>query len=70
VVLRDWCPQLLAAPELARRYCHLMAELTGVAEEAIWEWGYLERVATGLYLLSLGADGRPFLTTAERLLAH
>lgn len=70
VVLRDWCPQLLAAPELARRYCRLMAELTGVDEEAIWEWGFLERVSTGLYLLSLGGDGRPFLTTAERLLGR
>lgn len=65
-----WCPQLLAEPGLTRRYCRLMADLSGLAEEAIWEWGYLERVSSGLYLLSLGADGGPFLRTAELLLAR
>lgn len=71
VVLRDWCPHLLAgdAASLARRYCRLLATETGVDERAIWEWGFLERVSTGLFLLQLGAEnlGRPFLATAERL---
>lgn len=72
VVLRDWCPELLAgdAPTLARRYCALLAAHTGVEAAAIWEWGFLERVSTGLYLLQLGAEdlGRPFLDTAQRLM--
>lgn len=72
VVLRDWCPQLLAGDALAtaRRYCALMADLTGVDGAAIWEWGFLERVSTGLYVLDLGAPekARPFLETAELLI--
>jgi streptomycin 6-kinase len=71
VVLRDWCGQLLAGDPvaLARRYCRLLADSTGVDDSAIWEWGFLERVSTGLYILSLGAEdlARPFLATAELL---
>jgi streptomycin 6-kinase len=72
VVLRDWCAELLAggAATVARRYCHLLASHTGVEEQAIWEWGFLERVSSGLYALSFGAEelGRPLLATAELLL--
>jgi streptomycin 6-kinase len=71
VVLRDWCGQLLAGDPvaLARRYCRLLADSTGVDDSAIWDWGFLERVSTGLYILSLGAEdlARPFLATAELL---
>lgn len=72
VVLRDWCPELLAAPDpgrLARRYCALLAAGTGLDETAVWEWGYLERVTTGLHLLDLGAAdlAGPFLRTASLL---
>jgi streptomycin 6-kinase len=76
VVLRDWCTQLLAtagaeaATALARRYCALLSAHTGVEATAIWEWGYLERVSSGLYCLELGIEelGRPFLQTAEMLI--
>lgn len=71
VILRGWCPQLLAgdAVALARRYCRLMADRTGIDATAIWEWGFLERVSTGLYILECGAEdlARPFLATAELL---
>ncbi|MEU6000302.1 aminoglycoside phosphotransferase family protein [Streptomyces sp. NPDC047197] len=74
VVLRDWCAELkgrdgAAAGGLVRSYCALLADRTGVDEEAIWEWGFLERVSTGLYVLDFGAEelGRPFLDTAELL---
>jgi streptomycin 6-kinase len=78
VVLRDWCEQLLAmgatggtggARALARRYCALLSAQTGIEETAIWEWGFLERVSSGLYCLELGIEelGRPFLQTAEML---
>jgi streptomycin 6-kinase len=55
---------------LARSYCRLLADGSGVDEQEIWEWGFLERVSTGLYALSLGADelGQPHLDTAERLI--
>lgn len=70
VVLRDWDAELLAgdAPALAHAYCDRLAARTGVDREAIWEWGLLERVATGLYVLELGIDwGREKLATASRL---
>lgn len=71
VVLRDWSPQLLAGDTsaLARRYCRLLAAETGVDETAIWEWGFLERVSTGLYTMQFAGPNlyRPFLETAERL---
>jgi streptomycin 6-kinase len=77
VVLRDWCEQLLAAETtrpagaaaLARRYCTLLSAETGIEERAIWEWGFLERVSSGLYCLELGLEdmGRPFLQTAAML---
>lgn len=73
VALRDWCPQLLASSDpraLARRYCGLLAAGSGLSEEEIWEWGYLERVSTGLYAAAMGADdlARPFFDTAALLL--
>lgn len=72
VVLRDWCPELLAgdAPSVAHRYCRQIAARTGMEEAAIWEWGFLERVSTGLYSLSLTPEDltSPHLTTAEALL--
>lgn len=74
VVLRDWCAELRgrdedAARGLMRSYCALLADRTGVDQRAIWEWGFLERVSTGLYVLDIGAEelGRPFLDTAELL---
>jgi streptomycin 6-kinase len=73
VALRDWHPQLLAADDprrLARRYAELLAAGSPVDAQAIWEWGYLERVSTGLYVLAFGAVelAQPFFRTAEFLL--
>ena len=67
VALRDWCTELLAgeAPALARRWCRGLAAAGGVDDVAVWQWGYLERVSTGLYVESLGGDGRPHLLTAD-----
>jgi streptomycin 6-kinase len=78
VVLRDWSEQLLAtgtakaAATLARRYCELLSAQTGIEETAIWEWGFLEPVSTGLYCLELGIEemGPPFLETAEMLVSR
>ncbi|HEY3754401.1 MAG TPA: phosphotransferase [Pseudonocardiaceae bacterium] len=71
VVQRDWCTELLAGDpvSLARKYCALLADHTGIDATAIWEWGFLERVSTGLYALSFGAEdmGGRFLRTAELL---
>lgn len=71
VILRDWSQRLLAgnANALARELCGLLSAHTRVEEAAIWEWGFIERVSTGLYLLDLGAAdlARPFLASAELL---
>jgi streptomycin 6-kinase len=59
VALRDWTLQLLGAGDparLLRRYCQVLAATSGMDPAAIWDWGFLERVSTGLYVLSLGAD--------------
>jgi streptomycin 6-kinase len=73
VVLRAWCAQLLAGDPVpdARRWCRLAADLTGLDATAIWEWAYIERVSTGLYLTDLGdeANGHQFLQVAELLSA-
>lgn len=71
VVLRDWCRELAAgqAEALAQHYCASLADAGGVDETAVWEWGFLERVSTGLYLIHYGSQrqGRDFLDTAEML---
>jgi len=71
VVLRDFCDELLAGDTvtLARRQCRLLADRSGYDEAVIWEWAFLERVSTGLYARSLGAEalGQRFLTVAEAL---
>lgn len=74
VALRDWSIRLLQSPAprgTAEGYCRLLSEHTGVDETRIWEWGFVERVSTGLYVLDrIGspAVARPFLDSAELLL--
>jgi streptomycin 6-kinase len=70
IVLRDGAEEFLqgSTRSLVRRRCGLLAEHSGLAGDAIWEWGFLERVATGLYVLEFGAAwGREHLEVAERL---
>ncbi|MGI8870646.1 MAG: phosphotransferase [Mycobacteriales bacterium] len=58
VALRDWSAQILRGADpagLLRGYCRLLAGRTGLGEDAVWEWGYLERVSSGLHALELGA---------------
>jgi len=73
VVLRDWNKELLATAEpyaLAHHYCQLLAQESGLDAAIIWEWGFIERVSSGLYMCAYGSNelGQPFLQTAQRLL--
>ncbi|HEY9293293.1 MAG TPA: aminoglycoside phosphotransferase family protein [Microlunatus sp.] len=72
VTLRDWSRWLVAGDphRLMNRYCALAADRTGLDRDAIWEWAYLERVSSGLFVSSFGEHdrGRRFLDTAELLL--
>lgn len=70
IVLRDWTEEFLngSTRSLVRHRCGLLAEHSGLDGDAIWEWGFLERVATGLYVLEFGAAwGQEHLDVAERL---
>lgn len=40
--------EVIGTPEQGRLWCHLLAGLTGTDATAIWEWGFVERVSTGL----------------------
>jgi streptomycin 6-kinase len=71
VALRDGNEQLLAGDTgaAAVERCRRVALQTGVNGTAIWQWAFIERVCSGLFLLSLGyrrAAG-PYLTVADRL---
>ena len=64
---------MLAAPDpagLARGWAARLGAATGVDAEEIWQWSYVERVTSGLYLRQLGheAEGRAYLAAAGALL--
>jgi streptomycin 6-kinase len=69
IPLREWSVELLGGDALAvgRERCAQLGRLTGVDTEAIWQWAFVERVSTGLLLLSLEAEqlGREMLAVAE-----
>jgi streptomycin 6-kinase len=69
ISMREWSEELLAGDALAlgKVRCALLHDLTGVDETAIWQWGFIERVSSGLYIMSLGlSDGDEFLAVADR----
>jgi streptomycin 6-kinase len=69
IPLRAYCDELLAGNcrELAVRWCGILADRTGVDPEAIWQWAFIERVSTGLYMSHLRYDVPGFFRTAELL---
>ncbi|MET3899632.1 streptomycin 6-kinase [Devosia sp. UYZn731] len=72
VLLRAWDEGVGGrhAHDIARSHARHLATRTQVSAEAIWQWGFIERVSTGLLLLQLGehASARQFLAIAETLL--
>jgi len=68
VIMREDPSELLEGEP--RERSHRLAEQTGVPEQAIWEWGVVERVATGLVCLAVGIEeGSLMLTAADRIAA-
>jgi streptomycin 6-kinase len=73
VALRNWTGWLVGpdARRTAEGFCAELAERSGVDAQRIWEWGFLERVSTGLYLLDVvrapDSVARPYLDSAQRL---
>jgi hypothetical protein len=41
---------------LGRERSGLLGHLTGVDTQAIWEWGFVQRVSTGLLAMQVGAE--------------
>jgi streptomycin 6-kinase len=68
-MMRDWSSELLSDDPLAlgRKRCEYLSRLTGIAPEPIWQWGFMERMSTGLYLMQLGwaDEGREMLKVAD-----
>lgn len=54
--------------ELGIGRCHTLSKLTGVDPTAIWQWGFMERVSTGLVLIQIGIkeEGVMMLNIADR----
>lgn len=71
VALRDWSGRLRGpdARGVLEGYARVLADGTGLPEQRIWDWGFVERVSTGLYVTSFGAPkvGAPLLETAGAL---
>jgi streptomycin 6-kinase len=57
------------APDALRDRCGWLAETTGLDATAIWEWGVVERVATGLVCerIDLQPVGRAMLAAADAI---
>lgn len=56
VPMRGFSEELLRgdAVQLGLARCEQLAALTGVDQTAIWQWGFMERVSTGLLLWKIG----------------
>lgn len=69
ILMREWSGELLGgdAARLGRKRCAHLARLTDVDPQAIWAWGFVERVSTGLLARRVGADrlGKEMLAVAE-----
>jgi len=68
VLMREWPDEWESEPLMnGRRRCRFLAGLTGADPRAIWEWGIIQAVATGLLLLRIGEPeaGRRLLHAAD-----
>ena len=68
VPMRGWSAELLEAPgRLGRERCAYLAQRCEISERPIWQWGFMERVSTGLHLLELGIEeeAREMLEVAD-----
>ena len=69
ISMREWSAELLAGDPVALglKRCALLSSLTGVPERAIWQWGFIERLANGLRYKEVGPEenAREFLAVAE-----
>jgi streptomycin 6-kinase len=67
IPLRDWTDELLVGDPVALglAWSARLGEQSGTDSRAIWEWAFVERVSTGLFLMELGDPlGARFLDVA------
>jgi streptomycin 6-kinase len=59
ISMREWGPVIPDGDlsRLGRRRCALLAELSGVEQKPIWEWGMIQCVWNGLMLREIGLNG-------------
>lgn len=73
VLLRAWDEGISGrhAHDIARSHARHLTTRTQVPSEAIWQWGFIERVSTGLHLLSTGQTekGQASLKIAEAIVS-
>jgi streptomycin 6-kinase len=64
ISMREYGDEFLAGDPVARgrRRAEFLARRTGRDERRIWEWGYIERVSTGLLLIKVDKDAAGGLT--------
>ena len=68
VLMREWVDEYERDPIASgKKRCAFLHRLTGVPEQAIWQWGYLQTVSTAFVLLQTGQEetGRKMLRVAE-----
>lgn len=68
VLMREWIDELIADPvRLGRERCAYLSHLTGADTQAIWQWGFIQCVSTGLLLRQVGQEqsGSQMLKVAE-----
>jgi streptomycin 6-kinase len=68
IPMRELNEELLAgdAATLGHTRARRLSDVTGVEIEPIWQWGFIERVSTGLFLMQLDpSTGHDFLAIAD-----
>ncbi len=68
ILMREWMEELTEDPVgKALERCAYLHFLTGVDRQAIWEWGFIQCMSTGLFLIRLGEEqsGIQMLKVAE-----
>lgn len=68
VLMREWIDEYHHQPfQKGKERCEYLHHLTGVSQQAIWEWGFLQTVSTAFVLLRIGQEetGRKMLNTVE-----
>ena len=69
ISMREWSAELLAGNPVAlgRQRCALLSRLAGVDAEAIWQWGFIERLVNGLLYKEIGPkeNAAEFLAVVE-----